>query len=144
VQFVFAGHTLDADRRELRRGRDTIAVEPQFFEVLVYLVENRARLVSKDDLIAAVWRNRIVSDSTLTSRISAARKALGDSGEEQKPIRTVPRKELRFVGDVHMPSSAEQPVHRAAAGDENSEPRAALPLPDRPAIAVLPFINISG
>jgi hypothetical protein len=80
----------------------------------------------------------------LTSRINAARKALGDSGEEQKLIRTVPRKELRFVGDVHMPSSAEQPVHRAAAGDENSEPRAALPLLDRPAIAVLPFINMSG
>ena len=144
MQFLFAGHTLDTDRRELRRGRDTIAVEPQVFDLLVYLVENRERVVSKDDLIAAVWRNRIVSDSTLTSRINAARKALGDSGEEQKLIRTVPRKELRFVGDVHMPSSVEQPGHRAAAGDENSEPRGALPLPDRPAIAVLPFINMSG
>ena len=144
MQFVFAGHTLDTDRRELRRGGDAIAVEPQVFDLLVYLVENRDRVVSKDDLIAAVWRNRIVSDSTLTSRINAARKALGDSGEEQKLIRTVPRKGLRFVGDVHMPSSVEQPGHRAAAGDENSEPRGALPLPDRPAIAVLPFINMSG
>ena len=80
----------------------------------------------------------------MTSRINAARKALGDSGVEQKLIRTVPRKGLRFVGDVHLPASAEQPAHRAATGDEGSEPRAALPLPDRPAIAVLPFINMSG
>ena len=144
MEYLFADHSLDPDRRELRRGSEPIAVEPQVFDLLVYLIENRERVVSKDDLIAAVWRNRIVSDSTLTSRISAARKALGDSGEEQKLIRTVPRKELRFVGDVHMPSSAEQPVHRAAAGDENSEPRAALPLPDLPAIAVIPFINMSG
>ena len=62
MQFVFAGHTLDTDRRELRRGRDAIAVEPQVFDLLVYLVENRDRVVSKDDLIAAVWRNRIVSE----------------------------------------------------------------------------------
>ena len=90
--FVLGGHTLDTDRRELRRGDDIIAVEPQVFDLLVYLVENCDRVVSKDDLIASVWHNRIVSDSTLTSRINAARKALGDSGGEQKLIRTVPRK----------------------------------------------------
>jgi TolB-like protein len=144
VQVLFAGHTLDTDRRELRRGEDVIAVEPQVFDLLVYLLQNRDRVVSKDDLIAAVWRNRIVSDSTLTSRINAARKAVGDSGQEQKLIRTVPRKGLRFVGDVHAPSSADEPAHNAAATDEIHEPRAALPLPDRPAIAVLPFINMSG
>jgi DNA-binding winged helix-turn-helix (wHTH) protein len=143
VQFLFAGHTLDTDRRELRRGDDVIAVEPQVFDLLVYLVQNRDRVVSKDDLIAAVWRNRIVSDSTLTSRINAARKAVGDSGNEQKLIRTVPRKGLRFVGDVHPPASADQAVHKAAA-DDLHEPRTALPLPDRPAIAVLPFVNMSG
>jgi TolB-like protein/Tfp pilus assembly protein PilF len=144
VEFLFAGHTLDTDRRELRRGGDAIAVEPQVFDLLVYLLENRDRVVSKDDLIAAVWRNRIVSDSTLTSRINAARKALGDSGEEQKLIRTVPRKGLRFVGVVHTRPGAEPAAHRAAMADEVAEPRAALPLPDRPAIAVLPFINMSG
>ena len=111
MRFSFADHTLDADRRELRRGSQPVAVEPQVFDLLVYLVENRDRVVSKDDLIAAVWRNRIVSDSTLTSRINAARKALGDSGEEQKLIRTVPRKGLRFVGDVHTPARPEQPAH---------------------------------
>jgi TolB-like protein len=144
VQFLFAGHTLDTDRRELRRGDDVIAVEPQVFDLLVYLVQNRDHVVSKDDLIAAVWCNRIVSDSTLTSRINAARKAVGDSGEEQKLIRTFPRKGLRFVGDVRVPSTADQPAQGVAPAAELHEPRTALPLPDRPAIAVLPFINMSG
>ena len=123
MQFLFAGHTLDTDRRELRRGEDVIAVEPQVFDLLVYLVQNRERVVSKDDLIATVWRNRIVSDSTLTSRINAARKAVGDSGDEQKLIRTVPRKGLRFVGDVHAASSADPAAQSVATADEIHEPR---------------------
>jgi adenylate cyclase len=102
VQYLFAGHTLDADRRELRRGPDSIAVEPQVFDLLIYLVENRDRVVSKDDLIESVWGGRIVSDSTLTSRVNAARKAVGDSGEHQKLIRTIARKGLRFVGEVRI------------------------------------------
>jgi DNA-binding winged helix-turn-helix (wHTH) protein len=100
VQFLFAGHTLDTDRRELRRGPEPIAVEPQVFDLLIYLMENRDRVVSKDDLIASVWGGRIVSDSTLTSRINAARNAIGDSGQEKKLIRTIARKGLRFVGTV--------------------------------------------
>src|SRR5271167_4194612 len=91
---------LDRDRRELRRGSELIAVEPQVFDLLIYLVQNRDRVVSKDDLIASVWGGRIVSDSTLTSRINAARRAIGDSGEAQKLIRTIARKGLRFVGAV--------------------------------------------
>src|SRR3978361_2046373 len=98
VQFLFSDHTLDTDRRELRRGSQAIAVEPQVFDLLVYLVQNRDRVVSKDDLIASVWGGRIVSDSTLTSRINAARKAVGDSGGNQILIRTIPRKGLRSVG----------------------------------------------
>jgi len=74
VQLLFADHTLDTDRRELRRGSEPIAVEPQVFDLLIYLVQNRDRVVSKDDLIASVWDGRIVSESTLTSRINAARK----------------------------------------------------------------------
>jgi DNA-binding winged helix-turn-helix (wHTH) protein len=92
VQFLFADHTLDTDRRELHRGSEPIAVEPQVFDLLIYLVQNRDRVVSKDDLIASVWDGRIVSDSTLTSRINAARKAIGDSGEDQKLIRTIARR----------------------------------------------------
>jgi DNA-binding winged helix-turn-helix (wHTH) protein len=75
MQFLFENHTLDTDRRELRRGSERIAVEPQVFDLLVYLAETRDRVVSKDDLIASVWGGRIVSDSTLTSRINAARRA---------------------------------------------------------------------
>jgi TolB-like protein/cytochrome c-type biogenesis protein CcmH/NrfG len=137
VQFLFANHVLDTDRRELRRGSHPIAIEPQVFDLLVYLVENRDHVVSKDDLIASVWGGRIVSESTLTSRINAVRKAVGDSGENQKLIRTIARKGLRFVADVR--------TEQNAAGPARAEPtRPALPLPDRPAIAVLPFANMSG
>ncbi len=136
MQFVFSNHTLDLGRRELRRGAEAIDVEPQVFDLLVYLMQNRERVVSKDDLIASVWGGRIVSDSTLTSRINAARKAVGDNGEEQRLIRTIARKGLRFVGEVESASGTQD------ASRESS--RAALPLPDRPAIAVLPFSNMTG
>jgi DNA-binding winged helix-turn-helix (wHTH) protein len=92
VQFVFADHTLDIDRRELRRGSESIAVEPQVLDLLICLVQNRNRVVTKDDLIASVWGGRIVSETTLTSRIYAARKAVGDSGHGQKLIRTIARR----------------------------------------------------
>jgi TolB-like protein len=146
VQFLFAGHTLDTDRRELRRDSQLIAVEPQVFDLLTYLVENRERVVTKDDLIASVWGGRIVSDSTLTSRINAARKAVGDSGVDQMLIRTVARKGLRFVGDVRVQSEgAEQAQATGPLPVESHEPaRSALPLLDRPAIAVLPFTNMSA
>jgi TolB-like protein len=146
VQFLFANHTLDIDRRELRRGSESIAVEPQVFDLLVYLVQNRDRVVSKDDLIASVWDGRIVSNSTLTSRINAARKAIGDSGKSQRLIRTIARKGLRFVGTVYtQPNNLESTRPAGSPPDEIHEPsRAALPLPDRPALAVLPFINMSG
>jgi TolB-like protein len=143
VLFLFSDHRLDTDRRELRRGSEAIAVEPQVFDLLVYLVENRDRVVSKDDLLSSIWGGRIVSDSTVTSRINAARKAIGDSGETQKLIRTIARKGFRFVGDVRGPDAGE-PAHADAAEEGREPPRPALPLPDRPAIAVLPFTNMTG
>jgi len=100
VQFLFDDHALDVERRELRRAGRLIAMEPQVFDLLVHLVRNRERVVSKDDLIEAVWHGRVVSESTLTSRINAVRKAVGDSGEAQRLIRTVQRKGIRFVGAV--------------------------------------------
>jgi len=143
MQFLFAGST---DRRELSRSSESIAVEPQVFDLLTYLVENRERVVTKDDLIASVWGGRIVSDSTLTSRINAVRKAVGDSGEDQMLIRTIARKRLRFVGDVRVQSKGgEREKFTDPPPAESHEPaRPALPLPDRPAIAVLPFTNMSG
>jgi len=140
VEFVFSGHRLDIDRRELRRGPEVIAIEPQVFDLLVHLIENRDRVVSKGDLITAVWSGRIVSDSTLTSRINAARKAVGDNGEEQKLIRTIARKGFRFVGEVRL--AGVEATH-AGIADHGSEP-AQPALPDRPAIAVLPFTNMTG
>jgi pimeloyl-ACP methyl ester carboxylesterase/DNA-binding winged helix-turn-helix (wHTH) protein len=98
--FRFDGYSLDVARRELRRGDSLIAVEPQVFDLLVHFVRHRDRVISKDELIDAIWHGRIVSESTVTSRINAARKALGDSGEEQRLIRTAARKGFRFIGDV--------------------------------------------
>jgi pimeloyl-ACP methyl ester carboxylesterase/DNA-binding winged helix-turn-helix (wHTH) protein len=120
LQFLFDDHVLDIDRRELRRAGEPIAIEPQVFDLLVHLVRNRDRVVSKDDLIAAIWHGRIVSESTLTSRINAVRKAVGDSGEAQRLIRTVQRKGVRFVGKV---AEAIEPV-TAAVTAEGQPPRA--------------------
>lgn len=142
VQFLFKDHLLDTDRRELSRARIPIAVEPQVFDLVVHLMKNRDRVVTKKELIAKIWHGRSVSESTLTSRINAARKAIGDSGASQVLIRTIARKGFRFVGAVQMrPASAPQAA--VTAGQDN-EPPNGLPLPDRPAIAVLPFTNMSG
>src|SRR5258705_494923 len=138
----FGDYEIDLNRRELRRAKRPVHVEPQVFDLLVYLVRNRNRVVSKHDLIASVWDGRTVSDSTFTSRINAARKAIGDSGVDQKLIRTVPRKGFRFVAVANEQSNRVDPVGMRA--DEiQDQPPAALPLPDRPAIAVLPFNNMS-
>jgi DNA-binding winged helix-turn-helix (wHTH) protein len=146
MTLCFGDCEIDIERRELRRAKTPVHVEPQVFDLLVYLVQNRDRVVSKEDLIASVWGGRIVSDSTLTSRINAARNAVGDSGEDKKLIRTIARKGLRFVGEVRMPPNGEELAEVTDPRPEEIQERSriALPLPDRPAIAVLPFINMSG
>src|SRR5262245_15020270 len=100
MTFVFGTCQIDCDRRELYRQGAVKHVEPQVFDVLVHLVQHRERVVSKDELIRAVWDGRFVSDDTLTSRVSAARRAIGDTGAEQQLIRTVTRRGFRFVGEV--------------------------------------------
>jgi TolB-like protein/cytochrome c-type biogenesis protein CcmH/NrfG len=133
--YFFDAYALDTGTRELKRGPALVALEPQVFDLLVFLIENRDRVVSKDDLIAAVWQGRIVSESTLTSRINAARKAVGDRGDQQSLIRTVARKGFRFVGALRDEPAAAAPPPAAAAATASSE---------RPSIAVLPFANMSG
>src|SRR5262249_48757374 len=82
--YSFEKFELDTATRELRRDSELLSVEPKVFDLLSYLIANRERVVSKDDLIASVWNGRIVSDAALTSCLNAARTALGDTGEEQR------------------------------------------------------------
>jgi len=138
VIYEFENYALDVAKRELRCDGHHMHVEPQTFDVLQYLLVNRERVVSKDDLIAGVWKGRIVSESTLSSSITTARKALGDSSEAQRFIRTIPRRGFRFVGDVRPPSS-ECNTDASLTLQERTPP-----LPDKPSIAVLPFANFSG
>ena len=142
MRYLFEDYTLDTERRELHRGADAVSITPQVFDLLDYLIRNRERVVSKDDLISAVWNGRIVSDAALTTRLNAARNAIGDSGDEQRLIKTLPRKGFRFVGTVREAQNglAAIALNRRLPVDD-AEP---LVLPDRPSIAVLPFQNMSG
>jgi TolB-like protein/tetratricopeptide (TPR) repeat protein len=152
VHFSFGDYAIDVDRRELTRGSEPISLGPQVFDLLVYLVQNRERVASKDDLLEAVWSGRIVSESTLRSHINAVRKAVGDSGERQSLIRTVARKGFRFVGEVRegvaptdgAPSTAAIKVAGEPNDIETAKLSAGVALPDKPSIAVLPFQNLSG
>jgi len=129
VRYLFEDHVLDTERRELRRGAALLPVEPQVFDLLAFLIKNRDRVVSRDDLLASVWGGRIVSESTLASRINAARRAVGDNGEQQRLIRTIIGKGLRFIGAVQQQADTEPAI-----------PAAAPPL----SIVVLPFANLSN
>ncbi|WP_407187069.1 winged helix-turn-helix domain-containing protein [Bradyrhizobium centrosematis] len=135
MRFRFENNVLDGDLRELTCGGAAVPLQPQVFDLLLYLVAQRARVVSKDDLISQIWSDRIISDSALNSRINAARKALGDDGATQRLIKTIPRKGFRFVGEVREEAST---VPAEEAGP--AVPRVA----DRPAVAVLAFENMSG
>jgi TolB-like protein/Flp pilus assembly protein TadD len=141
VIYRFENFSLDAARRELRKDGDLVALEPQVFDVLKFLIDARDRVVSRDDLLEAVWQGRIVSEATLSSRLNAARTAIGDTGTEQRLIRTLPRKGVRFVGSVReIVGSAQQPAADAAP----IEPIAWRDGPRLPSVAVLPFTNMSG
>jgi TolB-like protein len=145
VQYRFGDYVLDPERRELTRGSEAIAAGPQVFDLLLHLVQSREHVVSKDELLDVVWGGRIVSESTLTSHITAARKAIGDSGQEQRLIRTIARKGFRFVGNVTEAHTSEEFGSSKIEPLKSNETLAdALPLPDKPSIAVLPFMNLSG
>jgi len=160
LRYLFEDYALDVDRRELRRGEALVALEPQVFDLLAYLVRNRERVVSKNDLLAAIWHGRIVSESAMTTRINAARHAVADSGAEQRLIKTLHRKGIRFVGAVReqgesadysglvQAASLAPRLDRSALPGVADAPAEAPPggprLPDKPSIAVLPFANLSG
>ncbi|WP_296661890.1 winged helix-turn-helix domain-containing protein [Paraburkholderia sp.] len=145
MRLVFEDCELDLDRRELMRASQLVATAPRVFDLLVYLAQNRERVVSRDDLIDAVWGGRIVSESTLASHINVVRKAVGDSGEEQRLIRTVARKGFRFVADLRETGSGDGDSLCGAGSDAPVQTSALVPvLPAKPSVAVLPFVNLSG
>jgi TolB-like protein len=137
LRYRFEEFAFDIDRRELHRGAEVVSITPQVFDLLEYLIRNRERVVSKDELINAVWNGRIVSDAALTTRLNAVRAAIGDTGEERRLIKTLPRKGFRFVGQVRE-------TREVADANPRDAPESALALPDKPSIAVLPFENMSG
>jgi TolB-like protein/Flp pilus assembly protein TadD len=138
VVLAFGDHRLDIKRRELRRGTELIDLEPKVFDLLAFLVQHRDRVVSKDDLLQEVWGGRIVSESALTTRINAVRRALGDNGTAQRLVRTFTRKGIRFVGEVTEISDPATPA--VVAATSIAQPLVA----PRMSIVVLPFANLSN
>jgi TolB-like protein len=139
--YRFSQCELDTERLELRRDGALQAVEPQVFSLLVHLIENREHVVSKDDLIDAVWDGRIVSDATLSSRIDAARRAVGDTGKDQAIIKTMTRRGFRFIGGLEGGKGQSMD---GLGGTPVAGPTPLSPPEDRPSVAVLPFANRSG
>ena len=141
MRYFFEEYAFDTDRRELHRVTSPVRITPQVFDLLDYLIRNRDRVVSKDDLLGAVWNGRIVSDTALTTRLNAARVAIGDDGQNQRLIKTLPRKGFRFVGAVRE----EQTVTGMASSVAQSDNTTQKPLsPPRLSIVVTPFANLGG
>jgi TolB-like protein/class 3 adenylate cyclase/Tfp pilus assembly protein PilF len=140
--FVFAGYAIDINRRELRQHGRIVHLEPQVYDLLVHLVQNRDRVISKDELFDAIWKGRIVSDAALSSRINAARKAIGDDGDRQLLIKTVHRRGFRFVGVVQEPAAALHEAHPRSAARAVEAEFAPAAASRKPSIAVLPFMNL--
>lgn len=164
--YRFAEFEIDVSQQELRRQGSSVRIEPQVFDLIVHLVRNRDRIVSKDELIERIWNGRIISEAALSSRINGARRALGDSGADQTLIRTLHKRGFRFVGDVQTIEAAEADA-KAVRLVPDSSPASIDPaggpvsvevsrLDDvvsesvkaeaiaRSSIAVLPFGNMSG
>ena len=137
MNYSFDDCELDADLHELRVGGEVRTVEPQVFDLLLYLVANRDRMVSKDELFEHVWEGRIVSEANLSNRIGLARQAVGDDGQKQALIKTFPRRGFRFVGTVEERDAGKSTDVTADSPAENSSRS------DKPSIAVLPFDNLS-
>jgi TolB-like protein/tetratricopeptide (TPR) repeat protein len=141
LRYLFEEYAFDTDRRELHRGADLVSVAPQVFDLLDYLIRNRERVVSKDDLINAIWNGRVVTEAALTTRLNVARTVIGDSGGDQRLIKTLSRKGFRFVGPV---LEMQEPAGAAAPNNPIDPSKLVLALPNVPSIAVLPFQNMSG
>lgn len=145
MDVLFEDFVLDMSRRELTLGGSEVALEPQVFDLLAYLIGERERVVDKDELVQQVWKGRTVSDSTIESRLSVLRKALHDDGRSQRLIRTYARKGVRFIGEVRAGSGLVSTItpRTPANGTPVDLPMASENGP-RPSVAVIPFDNLSG
>lgn len=136
----FGSCTLDTEKCELRSEGAVVPIEPQVLALLRLLIENRERLVRKDEIVERIWEGRIVSDAAIASRVKSARQAIGDDGRAQRMIRTVHKLGFRFVAEVETTLPATEAAFgraRSAAPDPPAELRGEEP--SRPSIAVLPF-----
>jgi len=116
VRYVFDSFVLDGATRELVASGTPVRIEPKVLDLILHLIGARDRVVSKDELVEAVWQGRIISDAAISSAISAARRALGDDGQEQRYLRTVHGRGFRFVGAlVETASEAPAPGGAPAA-----------------------------
>ena len=166
MKYSFAEFEIDLNQQELRRLGEAVHIEPQVFDLIVHLVRNHDRIVSKDELIETIWNGRIISEAALSSRINGARRALGDNGTDQVFIRTLHKRGFRFVGDIQTISAPEAEAEPARFVPDGAATPGAAPvrvsvaaevsrLDDivsetvkaeasaRPSIAVLPFGNMS-
>ena len=129
MRYRFADCVLDDTAFTLTRDGEVQSIEPQVFDLLHLLVRNPRKLISRDQLIEAVWSGRQVSDSAITARVAAARRAVGDDGKAQSIIRTVPRRGIQFVADVagddptapHMADALPRPTVRYASADDGAK-----------------------
>jgi predicted ATPase len=125
--YRFEDIELDTQQYELRSDRGPIRLEPQVFDVLAFLIKNRDRVVSKEELFEGVWGDRIVTESALSSRLKAARKAIGDSGREQRLIRTLHGRGYRFVGEVSEQAAESLSSHGPSSETESRMSAVQLP-----------------
>jgi TolB-like protein len=144
LDFRFTDFEIDLAQQELRRKGELVPIEPQVFDLLIHLIRNRDRIVSKDELIDAIWQGRVISEAALSSRVAAVRRAIGDNGDDQRLLRTHHKRGFRFIGQVEGPVSSPKAVDSSKGNEGLQTIAPALALPDRPSIAVLPFQNMSG
>ena len=157
----FASCTIDTAKRELRNDDAVVAVEPKVFDLLVYLIDNSERVVTKDELVEQIWQGRAISDSALSSCVKAARRVIGDDGQRQSLIRTIHGRGFRFVGDLShdaggqaMPSCSRPAADEASAIAPCADMQCVeqdcytvdldLSLPKQPSIAVLPLKELNA
>ncbi|MGH6750783.1 MAG: winged helix-turn-helix domain-containing tetratricopeptide repeat protein [Bradyrhizobium sp.] len=165
MKYRLSDFEIDLSQQELRRAGVSVHIEPQVFDLIVHLVRNHDRVVSKDELIDTIWNGRAISEAAFSSRINGARRVLGDNGTDQLFIRTLHRRGFRFVGDVQTVGASDAdavrlvPDDAVAAGDVPARVSISAELSQlddvvseavkaeaitRSSIAVLPFGNMSN